>query len=78
MVRDQDSIERDIEKAREALAATLDQLGTKANPKRLADNAKTSLQAKLNDPKVKYPLIGAGVLIALLLLRKLLARPTRD
>lgn len=74
MVRDQDAIERDIEKARDALASTLDQLGTKANPKRLADNAKTSVQAKLDEPKVKYPLIGAGVLIALLILRKLLSR----
>ncbi|MGH3469865.1 MAG: DUF3618 domain-containing protein [Thermocrispum sp.] len=75
MVRDQNAIERDIEKARDALATTLDQLGTKASPKRLAGNAKTSVQAKLDQPKVKYPLIGAGVLIALLILRKLLRRP---
>lgn len=72
MVRDQDSIERDIERARDALAATLDQLGEKASPKRLADNAKTTALTKLRDPKVKYPLIGAGVLIGILLLRKLL------
>ncbi len=71
MVRDQDSIERDIEKARDALAVTLDQLGTKASPKRLADNAKTTALAKLDQPKIKYPLIGAGVLIGILLLRKL-------
>lgn len=71
MVRDQDAIERDIEKARDALASTLDQLGTKANPKRLADNAKSSVQAKLDEPKVKYPLIGVGALVVLLLLRKL-------
>lgn len=74
MVRDQDAIERDIEKARDALASTLDQLGTKASPKRLADNAKTSVVAKLNEPQVKYPLIGAGVLVALLILRKMLRR----
>lgn len=74
MVRDQEAIERDIEKARDALAATLDQLGTKANPKRLADNAKTTVQAKLNEPAIKYPIIGAGVLIGVLLLRKLFKR----
>lgn len=74
MVRDQEAIERDIEKARDALASTLDQLGTKASPKRLADNAKTSVMAKLDQPQVKYPLIGAGVLVALLILRKLLRR----
>ncbi|MGH3949260.1 MAG: DUF3618 domain-containing protein [Pseudonocardiaceae bacterium] len=72
MVRDQDSIERDIEKARNALAATLDQLGTKASPKRLADNAKTTALAKFEEPKIKYPVIGVSVLLAILLLRKLL------
>lgn len=71
MARDPDTIERDIEQARKALASTLDQLGEKANPKKLADDAKTSITAKLNDPKVKFPLIGAGVLIGALLLRKL-------
>jgi hypothetical protein len=76
VVRDQEAIERDIEKARDALASTLDQLGTKASPKRLADNAKTSVKAKLDQPQVKYPLIGAGVLVALLILRKLLRRGT--
>lgn len=72
MARDPDSIEREIEKARDALASTLDDLGTKASPKRFADNAKSSLQTTLEQPKVKYPLIGAGVLVGLLLLRKLL------
>ncbi|HJQ47796.1 MAG TPA: DUF3618 domain-containing protein [Amycolatopsis sp.] len=71
MARDPNTIERDIEQARNALASTLDQLGDKANPKRLADTAKTSVSAKLNDPKVKFPLIGVGVLIGALLVRKL-------
>jgi hypothetical protein len=72
VARDPDTIEREIEKARIALAETLDEIGTKANPQRLTDAAKTSVRAKLDEPKVKYPLIGAGVLIGLLLLRKLL------
>lgn len=72
MARDPDTIEREIEKARDALASTLDELSVKANPKRLADSAKTSVLAKLNEPKIKYPLIGAGVLIGALLLRKLI------
>ncbi|HVV13908.1 DUF3618 domain-containing protein [Amycolatopsis sp.] len=71
MARDPDTIEREIEQAREALASTLDELGEKANPKKLADSAKTSVLAKLEDPKVKYPLIGAGVVIVALLVRKL-------
>ncbi|AIJ25752.1 MULTISPECIES: DUF3618 domain-containing protein [Amycolatopsis] len=71
MARDPDTIEREIVKAREALASTLDQLGEKASPKRLADNAKTTLRTKFDDPKVKFPLIGVGVLVAALLVRKL-------
>ena len=71
MARDPDKIEREIVKAREALATTLDQLGEKASPKRLADNAKTTVLAKLDDPKIKFPLIGVGVLVAALLVRKL-------
>ncbi|WP_435156105.1 DUF3618 domain-containing protein [Amycolatopsis sacchari] len=71
MARDPDTIEREIEQARAALATTLDQLGEKASPKRLADSAKTSVLAKLEDPKVKFPLIGVGVLVAALLVRKL-------
>lgn len=72
MVRDTDSIERDIERARQSLASTLDQLGSRANPKHLADNAKSSLQAKFEDPKIKYPVIAASVIVGLLVVRKLL------
>ncbi|RZQ60060.1 DUF3618 domain-containing protein [Amycolatopsis suaedae] len=71
MARDPDTIEREIEKARDALADTLDQLGTKANPKKLADSAKSSVLATLENPKVKYPLIAVGALVGLLLVRKL-------
>ena len=71
MARDPDTIQREIEKARDALASTLDQLGTQANPKKLVADAKTSAVSTLNQPKVKYPLIGVGALLVLLLLRKL-------
>lgn len=71
MARDPDSIQREIEQARDALASTLDQLGTKANPKKLVDDAKTGAVNTLASPKVKYPLIGVGVLILLLIIRKI-------
>lgn len=71
MARDPDTIEREIEQAREALASTLDQLGEKADPKKLADSAKSSVRTTLDNPKVKFPLIGIGVLIVALLVRKL-------
>jgi hypothetical protein len=71
MARDPQTIEREIEQARDALAATLDQLGERANPQKLVDSAKTSLRAQLTQPKVLYPLIGVGVLVGLLVARKL-------
>jgi hypothetical protein len=71
VARDPDTIQREIEQARDALASTLDQLGTQANPKKLVGDAKASAVSKLNEPKIKYPLIGIVALIVLLLLRKL-------
>lgn len=71
MARDPETIEREIEQARTALVATLDQLGTKANPQKLADAAKDGVRAKLDNPKIKYPLIGFGALVVALLVRKL-------
>ncbi|MDQ3578392.1 MAG: DUF3618 domain-containing protein [Actinomycetota bacterium] len=71
MARDPDTIQREIEQARAALASTLDQLGTKASPKRLVDNAKSSARSKLDEPMVRYALIGVGVLVGLLVVRKL-------
>jgi len=72
VARDPDDIERDIEKARDNLASTVDQLAVRADPKKLADSAKTTVLAKLEEPKIKYSVIGGGTLVGLLLLRKLL------
>ncbi|MGW1680175.1 DUF3618 domain-containing protein [Saccharopolyspora sp. NPDC002376] len=71
MARDPDAIERDIEQAREALADTLDQLSVKANPQRFVEAGKASVQEKLNDPRVRYALIGVGALVAVVVVRKL-------
>ncbi|MER7015233.1 DUF3618 domain-containing protein [Saccharopolyspora sp. NPDC000359] len=71
MARDPDAIERDIEQAREALATTLDQLSEKAHPQRFVDAGKASVQEKLNDPRVRYALIGVGALVAIVVVRKL-------
>ncbi|MDR7303024.1 DUF3618 domain-containing protein [Haloactinomyces albus] len=71
MARDPDDIQRDIEKARDALAATLDELETKASPARVVESGKASIQEKLNDPKVRYALIGVGAVVAVVVVRKL-------
>jgi hypothetical protein len=71
VARDPDTIQREIEQARDALASTLDQLSTKASPKKLVDDAKTGVAHTFANPKVKYPLIGVAALVVLLLIRKL-------
>jgi hypothetical protein len=71
VARDPEAIQREIEQARDALAVTLDQLGSKANPQHLVDTAKSSVRSTLGQPRVRYPLIGLVVLIVLLLVRKL-------
>ncbi len=71
MARDPDTIQREIEQARDALAGTLDALAERANPKRLVDSGKETAQAKLADPKVKFALLGVAAVVALLFLRKM-------
>lgn len=63
MARNTESIEREIEVARNQLASTLDELSVRANPQRLADDAKNAVVAKLNEPKIKYSLIGGAAAI---------------
>ncbi|HEY8374587.1 MAG TPA: DUF3618 domain-containing protein [Pseudonocardiaceae bacterium] len=71
MARDPETIQREIEQAREALAVTLDALGEKANPRRFVESGKASVQAKFDDPRVRYSLMAVGGLLALALLRRL-------
>ncbi|KQR98921.1 DUF3618 domain-containing protein [Williamsia sp. MIQD14] len=73
MARDTDSIERDIARAREELASTLDTLAVRANPQRLAEDAKNGVLATLNAPAIKFPLIGVGVIVVALTLKKLVS-----
>ncbi|QLY30442.1 DUF3618 domain-containing protein [Nocardia huaxiensis] len=74
MARDTEAIEREIEAARNRLANTLDELAVRADPQRLADNTKQAFVAKVNEPKIKYSLIGAGALVGVLVLVKLFRR----
>jgi hypothetical protein len=71
VARDPDTIQREIEQARDALATTLDELGTRANPQRFVDEGKASVRAKFDDPKVRYALIAVGVVVGLLVVRRL-------
>jgi hypothetical protein len=71
VARDPDTIQREIEQARDALAATLDQLGEKANPQKLVDTAKSNVRSTLDDPRVRYALIGVGTLVAIIVVRRI-------
>jgi hypothetical protein len=71
VARDPDTIQREIEQARDALAESLDELSERAHPKRLVDAGKESMQARLADPRIRYGLIALGALLAFALLRRL-------
>ena len=71
MARDPDTIQHEIEKAREALAESLDVLSDRANPKRFVDQGRAGLQQRLADPKVKYSLVAVGAIVVLAVLRRL-------
>ena len=71
MARDPDTIQREIEQARDALAATLDELTVKANPKQYVDQGKEAVRARLADPRLRYALIGVGVLVGVIVVRRL-------
>ena len=70
MARETDNIERDIERARDQLASTIDELSVRANPKRLVDTVKTGVRAKLDEPAVRIALAGIGAVVVVLVVRK--------
>lgn len=71
MARDYDSIERDIENARNQLANTLDELAVRANPKNIVEQGKQSVIQTLNTPAVKAVIAGIGVVVIALVVRKI-------
>jgi hypothetical protein len=71
VARDPDTIQREIEQARDSLADSLDALSERAHPKHLVDAGKESVQARLADPKIRYGLMAIGALLAVALIRRL-------
>ncbi len=72
--RDPEMIKAEIDQARERLAATVDTLAERANPHRIADDAKSKALEFVQQPPVKYSLAGAGVVVFLLMVRRLFTR----
>jgi uncharacterized protein DUF3618 len=69
--RSADEIQREIEDARVSLAAAVDQLVHRTNPKRAADNAKQALMEKAQTPAGKAVIAGAGALLVILVIRRI-------
>jgi hypothetical protein len=68
--RTAEQVQHEIEKARDELAVTIDQLATRANPKRIADEAKQTALQKVQTPAGKAILGGVGLLVVLLVVRR--------
>ena len=71
MARDADTIEREIQQARNALAVALDELSERVSPQKLTEQGKEIATRQWADPRIKYAVIAAGSLIGLLILRKI-------
>lgn len=67
MARDLDDIQRDIERTRQQLAGTLDELAARTKPSNVVNGAKDKVTTKLQDPKVQKILAGVGVAVVALI-----------
>ena len=69
--RDASEIRAEIEQARDQLAVAVDQLADRLAPKRLVEDAKTSLKQKALTPQGKAVIGGTGLLLTVLMIRNL-------
>jgi hypothetical protein len=75
--RSPEQIQQEIDAARESLAATLDELAFRTNPKRLTDEAKAKAQAFLQSPPGMAIVGGVGLLVTFVVTRKIVRRIKR-
>ena len=68
--RDPEAIKQDIDVARDQLAATVDSLAERANPRRLADDLKVRVIGFVQKPVVLASLAGVGVLVVVVAVRR--------
>ncbi|ANE82839.1 hypothetical protein A7U43_11610 [Mycobacterium adipatum] len=72
--RDPEAIKKDIDQARDQLAATVDSLAVRANPHRLAEDAKAKIVAFVTKPPVLLTLAGAGTVVVVVVIRRIRRR----
>ena len=69
--RDPDAIKQEIDIARDQLAATVDSLAERANPRRLADDFKIRLIGFVTKPAVAVSLAGIGSVVVFVVIRRI-------
>ncbi len=69
--RDPDTIKHEIDKARDQLASTVDSLAVRANPRRLADDAKARAIGFVKKPVVVASLAGFAALAIAVTVRRI-------
>ena len=69
--RDPDDIKQEIDKARDQLATTVDALAERANPRRIADDAKAGLVEFVKKPAVAASIAGLGAVVVVLFIRRI-------
>ena len=68
--RDPEAIKQDIDVARDELAATVDSLAERANPRRLADDLRVRVIGFVQKPAVLVSLAGVGALVVVVAVRR--------
>jgi hypothetical protein len=68
--RDPEAIKRDIDAARDQLAATVDTLAERANPRRLADDLKARAVEFVKKPVVIASLVGISSVVVIVVVRR--------
>jgi hypothetical protein len=72
--RDPNIIKQDIDQARDQLATTVDALAERANPRRIADDAKASVIQFVKKPAVLVSIAGLGTVVVVILVRRIQRR----
>ncbi len=69
--RDPDTIKQEIDLARDQLAATVDSLAERTNPRRLADDVKAKLIEFVTRPAVTVSLVGVGTVVVIVVVHRI-------
>jgi hypothetical protein len=72
--RSAEDIQRDIEQARVSLAESVDALVYRTSPKRVTANVKQAIIAKARTPQGQAIIAGAGVLLVVVITRRIRRR----